>query len=246
MKLLSLARKEGNGAICDTDVIGKRHPVTVAEIFDNLEASMKRLKTQISTMDTGSQFTPTQIGVGSFIKNYISTHPRSEFQYVDLTNALATHDLPAINEESGNFEVSDNDFILRKGDDLYFINFPEEALTIILDNIISNACSHGFKDEGKDYYIRFILDVSGKDLTLVVSNNGEPLHKELDANGVFKYGNTTSNSLDGHFGIGGYEIWKLMKDFNGTAEIIIAPEQNFTVSYKLTFPLSNYVKHFKL
>ena len=81
---------------------------------------------------------------------------------------------------------------------------------------------------------------------MVVSNNGEPLHKELDANGVFKYGNTTSNSLDGHFGIGGYEIWKLMKDFNGTAEIISAPELNFTVSYKLTFPLSNYVKHFKL
>ena len=246
MKLLNLARKEGNGTISDTDIIGKRHPVSVAEIFSNLEASMKRLKTQISTMDTGSQFTPTQIGVGSFIKNYISTHPRSEFQYVDLTNGLATHDLPAINEESGNFEVSANDFILRKGDDLYFINFPEEALTIILDNIISNACSHGFKDEGKDYYIRFILDVSGKDLTLVVSNNGEPLHKELGANGVFKYGNTTSNSLDGHFGIGGYEIWKLMKDFNGTAEIISAPEQNFTVSYKLTFPLSNYVKHFKL
>lgn len=244
MKLLSLARKEGNGAICDTDVIGKRHPVTVAEIFDNLEASMKRLKTQISTMDTGSQFTPTQIGVGSFIKNYISTHPRSEFQYVDLTNALATHDLPAINEESGNFEVSDNDFILRKGDDLYFINFPEEALTIILDNIISNACSHGFKDDGKDYYIRFIIDVSGKDLTLIVSNNGEPLHKELDANGVFKYGNTTGNSLDGHYGIGGYEIWKLMKDFNGTTEILSTPDLNFTVSYKLTFPLFNYVKHF--
>lgn len=244
MKLLSLARKEGNGAICDTDVIGKRHPVTVAEIFDNLEASMKRLKTQISTMDTGSQFTPTQIGVGSFIKNYISTHPRSEFQYVDLTNALATHDLPVINEESGNFEISDNDFILRKGDDLYFINFPEEALTIILDNIISNACSHGFKDDGKDYYIRFIIDVSGKDLTLIVSNNGEPLHKELDANGVFKYGNTTGNSLDGHYGIGGYEIWKLMKDFNGTTEILSTPDLNFTVSYKLTFPLSNYVKHF--
>lgn len=244
MKLLNLARKEGNGAICDTDVIGKRHPVTVAEIFDNLEASMKRLKTQISTMDTGSQFTPTQIGLGSFINNYIATHPRSEFQYLNFTNALATHDLPSVNIESRKATISENDYILKTGDDLYFINFPEEALTIILDNIISNACSHGFKNEGKDYYVRFVIDVSGNNLTLCISNNGEPLHKELDAKGIFKYGNTTGNSLDGHHGIGGYEIWKLMKDFNGTTEILSTPDLNFTVTYKLTFPLSNYVTHF--
>ena len=241
MKLLNLARKEGNGTISDTDVIGKKHPVSVAEIFDNLEASMKRLKTQISTMDTGSQFTPKEFGVGSFIRNYISTHPRSEFQYVDLTNGLATYDLPVINDEAGDFKIAENDYILRKGDDLYFINFPEEALTIILDNIVSNACSHGFKSNEKSYYIRFKVELSGKYISLLISNNGESLHKDLDTQSIFKYGNTTSDTNDGHYGIGGYQVWKLMKDFNGTSEVISTPEDNFTVTYRLTFPLSNHV-----
>ena len=243
MKLLNLARKEGNGTISDSDIIGKKHPVSVAEIFENLEASMKRLKKQISTMDTGSEFTPVEIGLGSFIQHYITSHPRSEFKYIDQTDCIAQEDFPAhdFQWEPWLTTLSRKDYVWMKGDDLYFINFPEEALNIILDNIISNACAHGFKSNEKSYYIRFKVEISGKNISLLISNNGEPLHKDLDTQGIFKYGNTTGNTSDGHYGIGGYQVWKLMKDFNGTSEVISTPEDNFTVTYKLTFPLSNHV-----
>ena len=242
MKLLKLARKEGNGVIRDNDIVGKKHTQTVSEIFDNLEATIKRLKTQISTLDAGYEMTPTSIGVGSYIMRYIDSHPSAEFRFINQTALLSKVDMPVINDsDPNNITVSDKEFVLRKGDDLYTIQFPAEALDIIFDNIIANACSHGFIGKNKEYYIRFRAELDGKNISILISNNGAPLHRDLDSNHVFKYGNTTSNSLDGHYGIGGYQIWKLMKEHNGVAEVISTPEEEFTVTYKLTFPISNLI-----
>lgn len=48
-----------------------------------------------------------------------------------------------------------------------------------------------------------------------------------------------SHEREAHFGIGGYEIQKLMREFGGDAEFISDPESEFPVSYKLTFYITN-------
>lgn len=243
MKLLKIARKEGNGILKDDAVVGKKHQMTVSEIFDSLEASIRRLKIQISTLDTGHEFVPTEICVGNFIQTFIDSHQSSEFEFKDQTNLRCTYDWHVPVEcEPGDERKQATEIAFKKGDDLYIINFPEEALEIILDNIVANACSHGFIYDDKAYYIRFRAEIHGNYLSLYISNNGAPLHKDLESSSVFKYGNTTSSTMEGHYGIGGYQIWKLMKEYEGRCEVISTPKEEFTVTYKLTFPLANIIE----
>lgn len=240
MRLLKLARKRGNGVVNDCDIIGKNHPQSVSQIFENLEATMKRLQVQISKMDTGYEMIPSEFGITSFIEEFVNNHPRAEFEYINLVNHRAEKDLPVVSvDEKGNTQVSKTDFIFQKGDDLCCINFPLEALEIILENIISNACAHGFKDSEINYKIKISSEISGKYLSIFVANNGAPIHKDFSEKDVFKYAKSTSDALSGHHGFGGYEVWKLMKEFGGTSEFISTPEEEYTVTYKLTFPVSN-------
>ena len=244
MRLIKRARKRGEGIVKDSDVIGQAHPHSVYEIYENLEATLKRLQIQISKMDTGYEMLPAQIGITSFINDFISRHPRSEFEYINLVDWLAKDDIPVVNIDKDNniTGISSTDFVLRKGDDLHMIYFPTEALELIFENIISNACSHGFSETEKAYKIRITGDINGKDLSIYVSNNGNPIHKDFSANDVFKYAKSTSDAISGHHGTGGYEVWKLMKQFGGSAEFFSTPDEEYTVTYKLTFQISNTIK----
>ena len=112
---------------------------------------------------------------------------------------------------------------------------------VIFENIISNACSHGFSEAERAYKIRITGEINGKDISIYVSNNGNPIHKDFSANDVFKYAKSTSDAISGHHGTGGYEVWKLMKQFGGSAEFISTPEEEYTVTYKLTFQISNII-----
>ena len=57
---------------------------------------------------------------------------------------------------------------------------------------------------------------------------------------ILTYGTTTEHSKttnvsSNHFGIGGYEIKKLMTEFGGDVEIVSTPDEEFTVTYRLIF-----------
>ena len=110
---------------------------------------------------------------------------------------------------------------------------------MVLNNIISNACTHGFAgSEGVNNKIRMDIKSDGTSYVLTVANNGAPLKKDFTQDDVFIYGQTSGNTNE-HFGIGGYEIKKLMKEFDGDVEIISSPEAEYTVTYKLIFHKTN-------
>ena len=78
---------------------------------------------------------------------------------------------------------------------------------------------------------------------IAISNNGEPI-KDLTSQEVLTYGLTTEHARttdvsQSHFGIGGYEIKKLMTEFNGDVEVISTPDEEFTVTYRLVFHNTN-------
>ncbi len=115
--------------------------------------------------------------------------------------------------------------------------FAPEALTIIFDNIISNACSHGFagrENNPSRNIIKLELFTEGTDHIITISNNGEPVREHVTEDYVFTYNKSTQNGRN-HYGRGGYEVKRLMEEFDGDAEFISRPQEVFPVTYKLIF-----------
>ena len=244
--LLKLARDKGNGIVDDRTELGSNRKVKVADIYTNLEIAMAKLSTQLSKFDTGYGLQTENIPLTVFVEKYISEHKSPLFEYIyDSTAHRADSDMLEVDiDEKTRIAVPTGEYILREGDPLEFAVFAPEALTIVFNNIISNACAHGFKENGTERnLIRIEILSEGTDYVIAISNNGDPI-KELTPQEMLTYGLTTEHSRTtdvskNHFGIGGYEVKKLMTEFNGDVEIISTPDEEFTVTYRLIFHNTN-------
>lgn len=235
IKVLQRARREGDGIVDDSAIIGNVHKVKVFDIYDNIQSSLQKLQVQISKFDSGWGLQKESIALVDFIENYINNNSSPLFRFIfDSKSHRAKNDL---NDLEGNL-------ILAQGDPIEYIEFPRDALMIIFDNIISNACSHGFSD--KDPHNNIVkISIFSEDNKYVISlsNNGAPIIRDFSSEDIFTYGKSSkegrSTNNKQHCGIGGYEIRKLMRDFDGEAEVLSYPEEEYTVEYKLTFSNTN-------
>lgn len=240
IKVLQRARREGNGIVDDNAIIGNIHKVKVTDIYDNIQSSLQKLQIQISKFDSGWGLQKESIALVDFIENYIYKNSSPLFRFIfDSKSHRAKQTLF---DESG-------ELIIEQGDALEHIEFPKDALTIIFDNIISNACSHGFSEEDSlNNIIKIdILREDGK-YVISLSNNGSPIISDFSSEDIFTYGRSSkeggkTNNRQ-HCGIGGYEIRKLMRDFSGEAEILSYPNEEYSVVYKLIFKDTNIIKSF--
>ncbi len=234
-KVLQKARKEGNGVVADSAIVGINTMIPVTAIYENLQQTITKLQQQISKFDVGYGMQVENIPLTTFIEEYISNHqsPLFDFKY-DKEQHLAEKDIADIDVESEpDTLITSGKNILKAGDPLEYARFAPEALTIVFNNIVSNACCHGFAGRDSDNHIRIELNLEGDDYVITIANNGKPIHSEISSEDVFTYGRTSQNG-NNHFGIGGYEIRKLMREFNGDVGLIIDPTDEFCVSYKLT------------
>ncbi len=234
--LLLRARELGDGCINDQDVIGTLHPIVVSDIYTNMQNAINQLQHQISRFDRGNGMVAKTIALTDFIEQYINKHksPIFRFQY----DARAHRASKTING------------VIEVGDPIEWVDFPPEALEIIFDNIISNAIAHGFSTESMyDNIININIHSEGNNYVLAISNNGKPLSQEMSNEDVFIYARSTEKTINNHFGIGGFEIKNLMKEFNGDADLSQNPKPNndeatwFPVTYKLTFFKTNIVRN---
>ncbi len=245
--VLQRARRENDGVLNDSTIVGNIKPITVGEIYDNLQNSVARLQQQIYKIDRGYGLKIETFALTDFIEDYINNHKNSAFQFIyDAEKHHEKEGLPDIQfDESTGKLTFGNEYILKKGDPIEFVSFSPEALTIVFDNIVSNACSHGFTDNNAKNAIRIELFSEGSNYIVTIANNGKPIHEKISQSDIFTYG-ISSKSGKGHFGIGGYEIKKLMQDFNGDAEVISTPSEEFAVSYRLIFFNTNIMRHFDI
>lgn len=246
-RLLNQVRKDGNGAIDENAIIGRIHKVSVKEIFANLETSMSKLSTQLNKFDTGYGLVKEDIALTEFIENYIQENKSPLFRYeYNPTDHRSIEDIPEVDfDDNLNGQLTGN-YSLRKGDPIEYIKFPKEALTTIFNNIISNACAHGFAErEDTENIIKIEISTEGSDYIVSISNNGKPLVPQMSCSDITIYGQTSGNT-NTHFGIGGYEIKKLMEEFDDKLEIISDPENEFTITYRLIFHDTNIDSSFEL
>ena len=245
MKMLGYARKAGNGVVDDNAEIGRLVKVKVADIYDNIEAALKVLNRQINTFDMGDSMMETEFSLTDFIDKYIEEHPRPHVRYeFPSQQHRVDANIPQVDVDDtdpNNIKVIEypGEYVALKGEAMDLIIFSEEALAIIFDNIVSNAVAHGFTDPDKEYVIHIDFEAEGTNYVLFISNNGDPLPSGKDPSEVFVWGKTEGGKE--HAGIGGYQVKDLMEHFGGQAEIISTPDEEFTVTYKLTFTKTNLI-----
>lgn len=237
MKVLQRARRDGNGIVDDNAVVGTIHKIKIADIYSNLQAVMQELQIKISKLDSGYGMQCGEIPLVEFVEGYIQKNQSPVFQYV--FDAMSYRAYQTLTDESGNV-------IIEQGEPIDYVTFPIEALTIIFDNIINNACCHGFENTASSKNkVKIDITSEGEDIILNISNNGMPLVNGYDSESVLTYG-VSSKEGNGHYGIGGYEVRKLMQEFDGDVKIISNPDDEFSVTYKLIFHKNNIEASFSI
>ena len=210
--MLKKARKVGKGIVDDSMVIGKYNKTPVTDIYTNIQVAIETLQNQVDHFWSSAGLEEVQsISLGSFIKAYTREHQSPLFKYeYHFDSAQSNNKMPNV-------------------------TFSPRALTKVFDNIINNACSHGFESQASEGNIVKIEVGTENDIPIInISNNGKPFHKKLTNEDVFTYGRS-SKTGQSHFGIGGYEVRFLMREQNGEAEFISEPEAEFPVKYRLSF-----------
>jgi light-regulated signal transduction histidine kinase (bacteriophytochrome) len=239
---LELARQLGKKE--DSDVVIPAYNTTVGDIYSNIQDSLKTLQREIASLDSsyGLEKDAKTFALADFLDCFCNKscpgyeliwNSQSHRYQQDLKH-IEIDDRDPVNLKT---TVYEDDYIIRAGDPMDYIHFPEKALETILENIIANAVAHGFTDPQKHYQIKFDIERDGTTVVLFVSNNGQPLHKDMVPAEVFTYGHTSGDEK--HSGIGGYQILEYMRAFGGSAEIISTPDEEYSVTYKLTFKDAN-------
>lgn len=237
---LNAYRERQNGTISDNERISRIKQTTVKDAFEYLSMATKDLLVKLDHIaDVEYTFTkPEWINPEEFVESYIQKHENGWVNFKPVVkwakgHNLADKDLTDLSEE----------IILHKGDPIYTMMFPRDALKQILDNIVSNAISHGFKDESRhDYQLRFSWETDGTALKICVENNGAPIPSDRSTSSLLEYGVSTSLNSNGHHGIGCNEIDGIMRKYDGKIELVSSPDDEFRVKYILTFNRTNILK----
>ncbi len=212
--LLEEARGKGN-LINESVIIGDSE-ISLGAVLDNLRNCFGRLSVQIDKFDRGYNAMSVIINLDEFINEYIGTHSSPIFKY------------EIVDDENSKPEGETESKKLRT------IFFPKDVLAMIMNNVISNACAHGFDNTmSSSNLVRIAVEVSGGVIILSISNNGKPAPSDMSAEKIMTYGE--SSDLRSHCGIGGYETRQLMNDFGGEVDIILDKDAEFPVKYQLTF-----------
>ena len=169
---------------------------------------MDKLQMQVDRFWRADGLQAQSMSLVAFIKEYTKENPSPMFMY--NIAALSNNSEPKV-------------------------VFSPEALRMVFDNIVSNACCHGFENKPSERnIIKIEVGIANATPYIKISNNGKPMHDKLTSEDVFTYGRSSKTGLS-HYGIGGYEVRNLMREFLGDAEFISIPESEFPVCYKLTF-----------
>lgn len=237
---LNAYRERKNGTISDNERISRIAQTTVKDAFEYLSKATKDLLVKLDHIaDVEYTFTkPEWINPEEFVESYIQKHENGWVNFKPVVKWTKGHNLADkdLTDLSG-------EIILHKGDPIYTMMFSRDALKQILDNIVSNAISHGFKDESRhDYQLRFSWETDGIALKMCVENNGAPIPSDRSTSSLLEYGVSTSLNSNGHHGIGCNEIDGIMHKYDGKIELVSSPDDEFRVKYILTFNRTNILK----
>lgn len=253
MKLLRKIRSMTKGVLDESKTIGEgENALTIGDVLENIDRQIKAVNNAVLNFTAGEDavYQEEDIALAPFFEDFCERHKNDVYDiwYQPSDDDYAKADVYELLEDENGLPcgVSGTNPVIRKGDPLKYVKFSKQALEEILENICANAMEYGFKgrEDGNQVCIS-IEDVDGC-YVVSVANNGHAINAGMNVADVFKYGVTTSERRDKHSGIGGYQIKKLMERFGGTAVFVRQPDNDFPVSYRLTFKNTNVSASFSL
>ena len=232
--VLNYYREQHDGNLSDNEMVSTDPDISVKGAFEYLSSNIKELMPVMEHIaDVDYSFkSPEWIDPDAFIENYISNNQNGWSNFKPVVTWREEHNKHSVDI----IDPITGEVAARKGETIYCLSFPSDALTLVFNNIIANARAHAFTDETrKDYLLRFSWKADGLGLKLEIANNGTPIPADRDTASLFEYGVSSKLHQDGHNGIGCNVIDDIMRRFDGKVEIVSSPEDEFTVKYILTF-----------
>ena len=130
----------------------------------------------------------------------------------------------------------------------YLISGNEELLTILFDNILTNAQQHAFKKSAANRVEIFLMidrneENKRESLTILVSNTGKELPEDFTLEDYVRKGSTAGENAGE--GYGGYLINGIIKKLNGSFDIIDergegSPGSDLVTTFVITFPIIQF------
>jgi signal transduction histidine kinase len=140
-----------------------------------------------------------------------------------------------VEEVKDNFQFLEGASNIRFFDNIlvYKVTTDKTRLTVILNNLISNAIKYHNKDNSSQW-IKVNIFPSGKDLNIVVSDNGLGISKEQQSRifEMFYRGTEKSNGS----GLGLYIVKETIEKMNGSIQV--ESKEGIGTSFTVTIPVS--------
>ncbi|WP_164969149.1 N-6 DNA methylase [Candidatus Marinarcus aquaticus] len=185
---------------------------TLDEISNKIKANSKKLHDSLNIVDKVMRF----------------KLDNNDFENVDLYDFFTKYIESKKTENGNNFTIN------VKGKSVY-VDFNKASFVELLDQLISNARKHAFKDSNNDYKIDFnIRENKSKEIvTIEYFNNGQKFNvSKEDYIGAFKKGQSSDGS-----GIGGNFIYRIIKAHNG--DLFIDTKNDTGFKFKVEIPLKH-------
>lgn len=119
-----------------------------------------------------------------------------------------------------------------------FFDLNQDLLRVLLDNLLTNANNHGFKQKAPGNLVQITLAIEKNRLKLEVQNNGTPFAGNITKE-QYVQEFRKSNSSSGQ-GIGGYQVDQIAKYFGGEDwELVANAHAIFPVTFLFFFPVTD-------
>jgi len=233
---LEYCMQEHNGRLKSNDLLAPVSKMTVGEAMEVMRSKLRTICERVAQLTDEQDWGKCEfIEPQQFIERYEREHHDSKFIFKHLWDEFETNCFA-----KDVFDKKTGKLLFHKGESMNVAWFPIRALRQVFDNIIANACAHGFTDANrKDYVIQTSWTTDGLNLLIEVANNGTPMPTDINPDLVLEYGYSSALNQNGHGGIGGGEIAEVMRKYGGDVKIISTPEKKFTVTYVLKMPLAS-------
>lgn len=228
--------QEHNGRLKSNDQLAPVSTMTVGEAMEIMRSKLHTICERVAQLTDDHDWGKCEhIEPQQFIEKYERDRYDSKFMFKHLWEEFETNCFT-----KDVFDIKTGKLLFHKGESMNEAWFPKRALQQVFDNIVANACAHGFTDVNrKDYVIQTNWTTDGLNLLIEVANNGTPMPTDINPDMVLEYGYSSALNQNGHGGIGGGEIAEIMRKYGGDVKIISTPEKKFTITYVLKMPLAS-------
>jgi signal transduction histidine kinase len=223
---------EDNDNFGPNSIVSARSNTTLLAYMQAIQHHLNRVVDMVDNFTNSEKYGEAEnIQINEFLEDYCM-HQRVNEKYritLDTSNDIYW---TAPSEED---EDKDEEGIILT------IKMGRAELTLILDNLITNANKHGFTDSNRtDYEIRLTTEVVTEGtpkLLLKVANNGEPVSRSIQLEQLFTWGIT--NAKTPGTGLGCWKAKELAERYNGTLTYQEHPndENGFVCEFTLSLPL---------